>query len=103
MKPGYSFQDGDHRAGLYFFTDENIRRTNEFLSNIRPLADEKKISLAQLVLRWTINRPGITIALAGARNAEQAIANTKAADVKLTEDEMDFINDHLGVLEIVKV
>jgi aryl-alcohol dehydrogenase-like predicted oxidoreductase len=102
MKPGYKFQEGDHRAGLYFFTDENIRRTNEFLKRINPLADQKKITLAQLVLCWTINRPGITIALAGARNAEQAVANTKAADVKLTATEMQMINNHLKSLELVK-
>ncbi|HET9486680.1 MAG TPA: aldo/keto reductase [Chryseosolibacter sp.] len=102
MTPGYTFQDGDHRAGLYFFKDENIRRTNDFLKKIKPLADEKNITLAQLVLRWTIDRPGITIALAGARNAEQAIANAKASDVKLSEGEMHFINDHLEVLEMVK-
>ena len=102
MSPGYAFQEGDHRATLYFFNNENIRRTNEFLRNIKPLADEKNITLAQLVLRWTINMPGITIALAGARNAGQAIANTKASDVRLTEEDMDIINHHLGVLEIVK-
>lgn len=103
MNPGYVFQEGDHRAGLRFFTDENIRRTNEFLRKIKPLADEKNITLAQLVLRWTINMPGITIALAGARNAEQAVSNTKAADVRLSEEEMDMINLHLGFLEVVKM
>lgn len=102
MKPGYSFQEGDHRAALYFFKDENIRRTDAFLRSIKPLADEKKITLAQLVLRWTLNRPGITIALVGARNAEQAVSNTRAGDVQLSEDEMNMINDHLEALEIVK-
>jgi aryl-alcohol dehydrogenase-like predicted oxidoreductase len=102
MKPGYKFQEGDHRAGLYFFTDENIARTNEFLNKIKPLADQKKITLAQLVLCWTITRPGITIALAGARNAEQAVANTKAAGVKLTATEMQIINNHLRSLQLVK-
>lgn len=100
MTPGYKFQEGDHRAKLYFFTDENIRRTNAFLQKIRPLADEKGITLAQLVLRWTINKPGITIALVGARNAEQAVANTKASDVKLTKEEMETINGHLAALEL---
>ncbi len=102
MKPGYAFQEGDHRAGLYFFTDENIRRTNQFLSKIKPIADEKKVTLAQLVLRWTITRPGITIALAGARNAEQAVANAKAGDITLTGEEMELINRHLASLELVK-
>lgn len=102
MKPGYSFQEGDHRASLYFFSDENIRRTNAFLQKIKPLADEKKLTLAQLVLRWTLTKPGITIALAGARNAEQAVSNAKAGDVRLTQSEMAMINDHLNELEIVK-
>jgi aryl-alcohol dehydrogenase-like predicted oxidoreductase len=102
MKPGYNFQEGDHRASLYFFNDENITRTNEFLKKIRPIADGKNISLSQLVLEWTIEQPGITIALVGARNAEQAIANAKASDVKLTDEEIKLINDHLKTLEIVK-
>lgn len=102
MGEGYKFQEGDHRAKLHFFSDENIRRTNDFLQKIKPLADEKGITLAQLVLRWTINRPGITIALAGARNAAQAIANTKAWEVRLNPGEMEMIDDHLKSLEILK-
>jgi aryl-alcohol dehydrogenase-like predicted oxidoreductase len=102
MKPGYVFEEGDHRASLYYFTDENIRRTNEFLAKIKPLADEKNITLAQLVLRWTITMPGVTIALAGARNAEQAIANTKAGDVRLSKEEMNQINQHLESLRLEK-
>ena len=102
MSAGYSFQEGDHRVKLYFFKDENIRRTNEFLKKIKPLADEKNITLGQLVLRWTVNMPGITIALAGARNSEQAVANAKAGDIKITEEEMKVINSHLDSLVLVK-
>lgn len=102
MAPGYQFQEGDHRARLYFFTDENIRRTNVFLQKIKPLADEKGITLAQLVLRWTINKPGITIALVGARNAEQAMANAKASDAKLSVEEMQTIDGHLAALQLEK-
>lgn len=102
MSPGYIFQEGDHRANLHFFTDENIRRTNEFLQKIKPIADEKNITLAQLVLRWTVSQPGITIALAGARNADQAVSNSKAGDVSLSAEEIGTINQHLRALQIVK-
>ena len=102
MKPGYTFDEGDHRANLYFFTDENITRTNAFLQKIKPIADAGKITLAQLVLCWTIEQPGITIALAGARNKEQAISNAKAADNRLTADEIKLITHHLSSLEILK-
>ena len=92
MKPGYTFTTGDHRASNKFFTDESIALTNAFLEKIKPLAASKNATLAQLVIRWTIERPGITIALVGARNKEQAIENATAFEVKLTHDEIDFIN-----------
>lgn len=96
MKPGYQFQEGDHRAQNKFFTDDSITKTNAFLAKIKPLADDKGASLAQLVLRWTIERPGITIALAGARNAEQSIQNAKAIHIKLSAEEIAFINKELA-------
>jgi len=102
MKPGHTFSEGDHRANLYFCKDENLKRTAAFLDKIKPLAEEKNASLSQLVLRWTIEQPGITIALAGARNAAQSIQNAKAVDVKLTPSEIDFITSELNKLELVK-
>lgn len=92
ITPGYKFQDGDHRASNRFFTDENIKITNSFLQKIKPIADEKGATLAQLVLKWTTERDGITIALAGARNAAQSVQNAKAASLKLTKEEFDFIS-----------
>jgi aryl-alcohol dehydrogenase-like predicted oxidoreductase len=101
MKAGQEFGEGDHRAGLKFFKDENIQRTNDFLAKIKPIADEKNATLGQLVIRWTINRPGITVALVGARNAEQATQNAKAIDVQLSTEEMDMITGELNKLELV--
>jgi aryl-alcohol dehydrogenase-like predicted oxidoreductase len=103
IKPGYEFQNGDHRASLYYFTDVNIRRTNAFLEKIRPIAEEKCATLAQLVLRWTIEQPGIIIALAGARNEKQAIENALALAIRLSPEELEFINDELSQLRLNKL
>lgn len=102
MKPGYQFAEGDHRAGVYIFKDENLSATNVFLDKIKPLADEKNVSLGQLVLRWTLEQPGITIALVGARNAEQSIQNAKASDVVLSKEEQAFVTKELDKLQLVK-
>ena len=102
MKPGYVFAPGDHRAELYFFKNENIKRTNAFLDKIRPMAAEKKATLSQVVLRWTVEQPGITIALVGARDPAQAIENAKAMEVRLSKEEIDFINEELKPLTMVK-
>lgn len=102
IKPGHTFAEGDHRAGVVFFKDENIKRTNAFLEKIKPIADEKNVSLGQLVLRWTVEQPGITIALAGARNAQQAIQNAKSMEITLSQEEISLIDHELNKLEIVK-
>lgn len=102
MKPGYQFAEGDHRAALYFFKDENLRRTDAFLQKIKPMADDKGATLGQLVLRWTIAQPGITIVLVGARNATQAKENARAMDINLSQEEINFITDELNKLELVK-
>ena len=103
IKPGYIFNEGDHRQELSHYTNENIKRTNEMLDKLKSLAKSKNASLAQIVLRWTIDQPGITIALAGARNAEQAVQNAKAVDVKLSKDELNFINKQLEELQLKPV
>ncbi|MCW3119021.1 MAG: aldo/keto reductase, partial [Chitinophagaceae bacterium] len=100
--PGHIFQEGDHRSKLYFFTDENIKRTDSFLEKIQPLAAKKGVTLAQLVLRWTIEQPGITIALAGARNERQSVENAGAIAVNLSAGEIEFINDALSQLHLNK-
>ena len=97
FKPGHSFNGDDHRKDSGFFTDDFIQVTNAFLELIKPIADEKGASLAQLVLKWTVSQPGITVALAGARNAEQAVENAKASNLELSESELAFINEKLMV------
>jgi len=100
IKPGHHFEEGDHRAGLPYYKDTNIRKTNVFLEKIKPLADEKNATLAQLVIRWTLDQTGITITLVGARNAAQAIQNAKAADIKLNREELAFITEELDKLKL---
>jgi aryl-alcohol dehydrogenase-like predicted oxidoreductase len=54
------------------------------------------ITLAQLALRWTVQRPCVCIALASARNAAQTLENTKAGEFSFTDEEMDFIELIVG-------
>ncbi|MDF2552607.1 MAG: aldo/keto reductase [Chryseobacterium sp.] len=93
ITPDYKFQEGDHRANHPHFQPDFIEKTNKLLERIKPIAEEHNASLGQLVLRWTIERPGITIALAGARNAEQAVQNAKAIDIQLSKEELNMIDN----------
>ncbi|MCE7065582.1 aldo/keto reductase [Dyadobacter sp. CY326] len=101
MKPGHQFAPDDHRASISFYKDENLSRVSEFLDNIKPIADAKDATIGQLVLRWTVEQPGITIALVGARDADQALQNAAAMDISLTSEEIETITGHLNKLELV--
>jgi aryl-alcohol dehydrogenase-like predicted oxidoreductase len=101
INPGYHFNPGDTREASIFYKDENIIRVNGFLEKLKPLAAEKGASLGQLVILWTLAQPGITIALVGARNAQQAIENARAMDIVLSASELEFISNELSGLKLI--
>ena len=87
VPPEREFPPGDHRAKHKFFTVENRKRMLAALEKIKPIADRHGASYAQTVINWTIHEPGITAAIVGARNAEQAKHNAGAMGFKLSEAE----------------
>ncbi|HEY0976719.1 MAG TPA: aldo/keto reductase [Flavobacteriales bacterium] len=100
IQPDHVFAEGDHRTGLRTYRPENIRRVNAMLDELRPLAADKGITLGQLVLRWTVDRPGITVALAGARDAQQAVENARAAGVRFSAEERERIDQAVKALQL---
>jgi aryl-alcohol dehydrogenase-like predicted oxidoreductase len=102
IKPGHQFNEGDTREGNPYYTDENISRVNTFIDKLRPLALRKGVTPGQLVIRWTIEQPGITIALVGARNRQQAVENARADGVRLSAEELTFIDQELRNLILIK-
>ena len=98
--PDTRLSEGDNRKYSRFFKPENIRKVNNFLSRIKPIAEEHEASLAQLALSWTIHQPGVIAALAGSRTPRQIEDNARAADIKLSPEELQTINSYLGELEL---
>jgi aryl-alcohol dehydrogenase-like predicted oxidoreductase len=92
--------EGDLRAGDPWFKVENRARILAFLEEIRPIAEERGATLAQLALAWTLGRPGLTHALAGARNPAQVEENEGAAAVDLSAEEIAQIDESLVGLKL---
>ena len=98
--PAHKFARDDHRATAVHFKPENIRRVNAFLKGLEPIAEEHSATIGQVVLNWTIQQPGVTAALVGARDAKQARDNAAAANFRLTPKEIQEINQRLGELKL---
>jgi len=101
FKPGHQFAKGDHRAKNRLFQKEHFERVQAALERLRPIAERRGITLGQLALAWVIAQPG-TVAIAGARNAGQAVQNAGAADVRLSREDLEemetisrSVTDHL--------
>lgn len=91
--PERQFSGDDLRIGNPRFTVENRQKVATLLAGFKPIALERGISLAQLAIAWTLAQPGITYALCGARNAQQAIENAQAGDIVLTGEELTCMNE----------
>lgn len=97
----HKFDPQDNRAKNKLFQGENYERAQQALEKLQPIALRHNCTLAQLALAWLIAQPQ-TQAIAGARYAEQAIANAQAASVKLSAAELQeidtigrIVTDHL--------
>ncbi len=101
VTPDREFGEGDQRLDKGgWFTVENIRRANAVLDEVvQPIADAHAATLAQVSLAWTIAAPGITCALAGARNAEQATENARAMHIDLSDEQYGQIREAFWRLE----
>ena len=94
FKPGHEFAKEDHRSANVLFQGENFERAQNALEQLKPIAEKHNCTLAQLSLAWLIAQPQ-TNAIAGARTAEQAQDNAKAASVDLSSEELQEI-DRIG-------
>jgi aryl-alcohol dehydrogenase-like predicted oxidoreductase len=85
--PEHRFAPGDHRAKNRLFEGKNYRRVQSALDKLRLIATRRDCTLGQLALAWVISHPN-TCAIAGARNAAQAVQNAAAAKVKLSTEDL---------------
>ena len=91
---------GDLRSEDPRFGLENRKQVLAFLEELRPIADAHAATFAQLAISWTLAQPGLTHALVGARNPQQAEENATSADIVLANEELTVIAAALARLDI---
>lgn len=98
--PERTFQGDDLRKNDPRFSLDNRRKLVAFFEKMGSVAVRHHISIAQLVIAWTVAQRGITYALCGARNSGQAAENARAGEVTLSAGDLKIIDDlmarHLG-------
>ena len=103
-KPGEAPPSGsratDEKGGAdmisRFMKDDVLSRVQE----LRPVADEIDLTMAQLAIAWVLQNDNVAAALIGASRPEQVVENVKASGVRIPDELMKRIDEVLG--EIVE-
>lgn len=92
IDPARTFGGDDQRKDNPRFSAANRHKVAKLKEAIAPIAAQHQASMAQIVIAWTLAQPGITFALCGARNAEQALDNARAGEISLGKSELAAID-----------
>lgn len=68
----------------------------ERVQQLRPVADELGLSLAQLAVAWVLQNANVAAAIIGASRPEQVVENVKASGVEIPAELMTRIDEILG-------
>ncbi len=86
------FDPKDGRRKYPMFNGDEWQKNQDFLDVVRAMSVEIGQPVSQIVLNWTIQRHGITVALCGAKRADQIRENAEAMTWSLTELQISRIN-----------
>jgi aryl-alcohol dehydrogenase-like predicted oxidoreductase len=92
LRRDHVFDPGDGRQKYPMFHGEEWHKNQDFLDRLREIAAELDKPVAEVVINWTIHRPGITSALCGAKRPEQIRETAAALTWKLSDAHIARIN-----------
>jgi aryl-alcohol dehydrogenase-like predicted oxidoreductase len=78
----------DFRAGSPRFQGENLDHNLELVEELRAIADDRGVSVAQLAIAWVLTRGDDIVPLIGARTRERLDEAIGALDVELSDDDL---------------
>ena len=88
----HQFDPRDGRQILPMYHGEEWQKNQDFVDELRTIAAEAGRTVAQVVVNWTINQPGITCALCGAKRAGQIRETAAAVGWELSSEQMERIS-----------
>ena len=80
------------RRTAFDFPPVDKDRAWDVVDAMRPIAQARGVSVAQVALGWLLHQPQVTSVIVGAKRPEQLAENLKAADVRLSAEELAAID-----------
>ena len=93
MDANTSFADDDWRSGSPVFSGDSFRRNLEIVDRLKRFATEEVgCSVAQLAVAWTLAHPAVDVAIVGARHPNHIQDSLAAAELTLSEVDLEQID-----------
>ena len=86
LRRDHVFQAADGRGKYPMFQGDEWLKNQDFLDELRAIAKAVDCTVAQLVVKWTIQQAGITAALCGAKRAYQIKETAVAMQAPLDDE-----------------
>ena len=83
----------DWRKGHPDFTEPNLSRNLALVERLREIGKRHNCSPGEVAIAWTLHHPAVTGAIVGARNAKQAEGVMRAGDFRLSDEEVNQIEE----------
>lgn len=103
-KKGTTFNEsGDYRSSMPQFTPEAYDANQELLNMLHRIAEEKNATPAAVSLAWMICKKPWIVPISGTRKLARLKENASAAEIQLTTEEVNRIDDlldHMNISEI---
>ena len=80
------FDPADRRLTYPIFQGQAWQDAQNVLDHLRRIANELDITVSQLVVAWSLARPGVSVALLGAKRPEQIMESAQSMYMKLAPE-----------------
>ena len=87
------FEDNDFRKNSPRFQGENFQKNLQLVDKVKELAKNKNVTPAQLALAWVLRRGEDIVPIPGTTKIKHIQENIKAADIELTDDELQQLEE----------
>ena len=89
---GYQFPPDDERSRYHRFQGDLFTRYLSIAEDLQEIAYQKKATLVQLAIAWTLRQSAVTCVLVGAKNTAQLSDHVTAANLQFTTQDLSQID-----------
>ena len=93
LKRDHVFEANDGRAKYPMFQGTEWQKNQDFLDELRTIAVSIGKTVSEVVVNWTVQQPGITAALCGAKRGKQITETAAAMTWTLTPEQLQQIDE----------